>query len=129
MWKTIFNSHNQYLVGLLVSRNAKKTHTDQIILPVFFTLSEKKRLKNLRKWQLKNNFFPSVYVFGKACLDQCFLFHVITWRHFLYKFMVTQRFFVTVKFLRSLKQVFWKKSVFYVHYLQNNTKANIKGPK
>ena len=38
---------------------------------------------------------------------------------FLYKFAVTQRFGETVMFLCSLKQVFWKKSAFYIRYLHN----------
>ena len=38
----------------------------------------------------------------------------------LYKFIVTQSFFATTTFLLSLKQVFWKKSVFYLRYLHNN---------
>ena len=38
----------------------------------------------------------------------------------LYKFIVTQRFGETAILLCSLKQVFWKKSSFYIHYLHNN---------
>ena len=35
--------------------------------------------------------FPSVYIIDTTCFDECFLFHVITGRHyFLKKFMVTQ---------------------------------------
>ena len=51
-----------------------------------------------------------------------FLFHVITGRrYFLHKFDVTQRFGAIAMLLRSLKQVFWKRSAFYVRYHQNNT--------
>ena len=39
---------------------------------------------------------------------------------FLYKFLVTLRFGATALLLRSEKQVFWEKSAFYIHYLQNN---------
>ena len=47
------------------------------------------------------------------CFDKCFLFHVITERHyFLYIFIVTKRFGTTAMLLFSLKQVFWKKSTF-----------------
>ena len=56
-----------------------------------------------------------------TCFDECFLFRVITRRHsFLYKLIITQKFGVTAMLLRSLKQVFWKKSVFYIHYFHNN---------
>ena len=68
-----------------------------------------------------------MYVIGKACFDECFLFYVIVWRHyFLYKLFVNLRFFATVMLLRSLNLVFWKKSVFCVRHLHNNTKANTK---
>ena len=46
------------------------------------------------------NFLPSVYIIGIACFDECFLFHVIIERHyFLYKFIVTQRFFAATMLL------------------------------
>ena len=65
--------------------------------------------------------FPSVYIMDTTCFDECFLFRVITGRHsFLYKLIITQKFGVTAMLLRSLKQVFWKKSVFYIHYFHNN---------
>ena len=68
-----------------------------------------------------------MYVIGKACFDECFLFNVIIWRHyFWYKLIVALRFFATAMLLRSVKQVFWKKSVFYVRHLHYNTKANTK---
>ena len=47
IYKTKFVSHKQELFSLLTSRNAKKTHIDQSIPQVFFTLSEKNRLTNL----------------------------------------------------------------------------------
>ena len=40
--------------------------------------------------------------------------------YFLQKFITTQRLDVTTVLLRSLKQVFWKKSAFYERYLRNN---------
>ena len=46
--------------------------------------------------------------------DKGFLFHVITGRHtFLKKCIVTLRFFSNAMLLLSLKQVIWKKSLFY----------------
>ena len=56
-----------------------------------------------------------------TCSDECFLFHVITGRHyFLYKFIVNQKCATTVLLLRSLKKMFWKKSTFYIRRLHNN---------
>ena len=56
-WKNEFASHKQYLFGLLFCRN---TCTDQIILPVFFTLSGKKRLTNFNSSNWKELFPKSV---------------------------------------------------------------------
>ena len=43
------------------------------------------------------------------------------WKHyFLHKFIVTLRLGAIAMLLRSLKQVFSKKSAFYVRYLDNN---------
>ena len=41
-------------------------------------------------------------------------------QYFLHKFIVTLRLGATAMLLRSLKQVFSKKSAFYVRYLHNN---------
>ena len=99
------------------SRNTKKTHTDQIILQIFLLcLKRKKRLTR----QLQKS-FSQVYVTDTACFKECFLFHMILGRnYFLYKFIIAQKYFTTAMLLRSLKQAFWKKSVFYVCYLHNN---------
>ena len=67
-----------------------------------------------------------IFFISKACSDERFLFHVIVWRDYSwYKFIFTQSVFAVTMLLRSLKQVFWKKSVFYVRYLRNSNKANI----
>ena len=80
--------------------------------------------------------FPNMYIIDRTCFDLRFLFHVITGRHyFLRKFSSTQRFGAIAMFMRSLTQVFWSRSAFYVRYLQSNTSvlhfnaANTKGPK
>ena len=58
--------------------------------------------------------FSSVYVIGTTCFDECFLFYVITGRHyFSWKINVNLRFFLSAMLLLSLKLLFWKKSVFY----------------
>ena len=77
-----------------------------------------------------------MYVIDKTCFDLCFLFHVITERHYLlHKFSTIQRFGAIAMLLRSLTQVFSNRSAFYVRYLQSKTSmrlfnaANTKGPK
>ena len=58
--------------------------------------------------------FSSVYVIGTTCFNECFLFYVITGRHyFSWKINVNLRFFLSAMLLLSLKLLFWKKSVFY----------------
>ena len=55
------------------------------------------------------------------CFDEYLLFHVITGKHYpLHKFIVNQSLFATAIFLRSLKTVFSKRSVFYLCYPHNN---------
>ena len=75
-----------------------------------------------------------LYIIGKTCFDLCFLFHVITGRHyFLHKFSSTRRFGVFPMLLRPLTQVYWNRSAFCIRYLQSNTAtrpftaANTKG--
>ena len=70
-------SHIQYLFGHLFSRNAKKTHADQMIVQVFLALSEK---KHPSKEEVAKNFFPSVYVIGTACFDECFFIPYDNWK-------------------------------------------------
>ena len=65
IWKTKFTSHKQYLFGFLAFRNTKKTPTDQIILPVFFTLSQNKRLINLESNNYKKRFPKCLYYWSR----------------------------------------------------------------
>ena len=65
--------------------------------------------------------FSTVYIIDTTCFDECCLFHMITGRYyFLYKVIVTKRFCTVAMLLRSLRWVFWKKSLFYTRYLLNN---------
>ena len=51
--------------------------------------------------------FSIMYIIDKTCFDLCFIFHLITGRHyFLRKFSTTQRFGEITMMLRSLTQVF-----------------------
>ena len=63
---------------------------------------------------------PNVYIINTICFDEYFLFHVIIERHFLYKFIVTQKCGATAILLHSLKQAFSIKSAFYIRYLHYN---------
>ena len=120
IWKTKFSSHKHYLFGLLFSRNAEKTHTDQSILLTFLLWLKRNASQTLKSSSRKKVFPKCVYIMDTTCFDECFLFRVITRRHsFLYKLIVTQK-FGSAMLLRTLKQVYWKKSVFYIYYFHNN---------
>ena len=101
----------------------------------FYSVWKETSHKPLKVTTAKNT-FPNMYIIDRTCFDLCFLFHVITGKHyFLRKFSSTQRFGAIAMLLRSLTQVFWSRSAFYVRYLQSNTSmlhfnaANTKGPK
>ena len=122
IWKTKFSSHKQYLFDLLLSRNVNKTHTDQSNQSdkLFYSVWNETSRKPLKLAAAKSS-FPSVFAIDTTCFDECFLFLVITGRHyFLYKFIATQSVGTTAMLLRSLKQVFWKNSAVYIHYLHSN---------
>ena len=113
--KTKFSSHNQYLFGLLFSRNAKETRK------LCYSVWKETSHKPLKVAAAKKS-FPSVYIIATTCFDECFLSHVITERHyFLYKFIVSQRFGETVMFVVFFETSVLKKSAFYICYLHNNT--------
>ena len=101
----------------------------------FYSVWKETSHKPLKVTTAKNT-FPNMYIIDRTCFDLCFLFRVITGKHyFLRKFSSTQRFGAIAMLLRSLTQVFWSRSAFYVRYLQSNTSmlhfnaANTKGPK
>ena len=58
---TKVTSHKQYLLGLLLSKNAKKKTHKQKHTSIFYTLFEKKWVINLQKQQLGKT-FSSVYI-------------------------------------------------------------------
>ena len=87
--------HKQYLFGLLFSENANKTHRLQSILQLFFCSVWKEITRKPLKIAASKIIFFSVYLTGKTCFDECFLFHVITGWHFLHKFLVTLKDFST----------------------------------
>ena len=61
-----------------------------------------------------------MHLIDPTCLVECFLFHVIIGKHFLFKFIVTRGVSTIAMLLRPLRQVFWKKSAFYIRHLHNN---------
>ena len=62
---------------------------------------------------MKKSFFSSVYIID-ITFDEYFLFHVLTSTIFYKSLPLFWGDFPTTMLLRSLKQVFWKNSVFEV---------------
>ena len=96
----------QYFFCLLTSRNPKKTQTDQSMPFAFLQETTHKPLKVASAKSL----FSSVYVIGTTCFGECFLFYVISKRHyFSWKFIVTlklfKRHFATLFEASVLKEV------------------------
>ena len=120
IWKTKFTSNKQCFSGHLFSRNAKKTRTDQSILQAFL-LCLKINVSRTFKSSSSKKLFPKLvyhwynllrWIFFIPC-DNCK-------QYFLHKWIITLRLGATAMLLRSFKQVFWKKSVFYVRCLHND---------
>ena len=105
--KTKFTSHWVYLFDLFFSRKAKKTHTDQSILQAFLVCLKRNVSQTFKCWSSKKKSFPRVYIIDKNCIYECFLFHVITGRHyFLHKLSFAQRFGAITMLLPSFNKCF-----------------------
>ena len=62
-----------------------------------------------------------MFITGRTCFDECFLFHAITGRYYiLYKLSLFWDIPRLHCFCRPLKQMFWKMSVFYVCFLHTS---------
>ena len=121
VWKTKFTSYKQYFFGLLFSRNAKKTDADQSINNELSLFSLKGSVSQTFKSSSCKKVFPKwVYHWYNLLRWKFFIPCDNCKQHSLHKFIVKQRLGATTMLLRSFKQVFWKKSVFYIHYLHNN---------
>ena len=134
MQKTKSTSHKQYLCGLLLSRNVIRTHKDHSTLHFFLSLSFSLSL-SLSVWKetthkpsnvaASTNLSSSVYVINMICFEECFLFYVITGRHYFFKtFIVTLRVFPTAMLLCSLRDYYHyhkNKNFRILHYLLNNS--------
>ena len=70
---------------LLFSRNVKTNIQTKVYHIFSCTLSEKKTVQKPSNEAAATNFFSSVYVIGITCSHECFLFYVITGRHYYYK--------------------------------------------
>ena len=112
--ETKFSSHKRYLFGLVFSRNAKKTHTDQSILPTFLLSLKRSVSKTLEKSSCKK-VFPKCVFYGSNLLRWVFFIPCHNWKTF---------FFYTILWLpRGLVQppccwVLWNKyferSLYYI---------------
>ena len=104
----------QYLLGRLFSRNAKKTHHDQSALQVFSLCLKRNDSQTFKSSRCKKLFLQCA----------CCRYKLLRWMFFISLDNQKSLFFVKVcRYLEifsaailqlSLKQVFWKKSLFYV---------------
>ena len=113
-WKTKFTSNKQCFPGHLFLRNAKKTHTDQSILQAFLICCKINVSRTFKSSSCKKLFSKLVYHWHNL-FRWIFFIQTVSFTQ-----IVTQRLGATAMLLRSFKQVFWKKSVFYVRCLNNN---------
>ena len=118
-WKTKFSSHKQYLFGLLFSRNVKKAHIDQNTLQTFLLCLKRNVSQTFKSSSCKKVFFKCIYHSYNLPRQMFFIPCDNSKSLFLNKFIVTQRFGALAMLLSFLRQVIWKKTVFYIRYLRN----------
>ena len=83
IWKTKFSSHKHCLFGLLFSRNAKKTHTDQSILLTFLLCLKRNVSQTLKSSSCKKVFTKCVY-HGYNLLRWMFFVPCDNWKTFFF---------------------------------------------
>ena len=69
--KTKMTSHRSYLFGLLFSINSKKTHPDQSVSQIFYSVSKETTHKPSKVAAAKN-LSSSVNDIGTNCFDEFF---------------------------------------------------------
>ena len=100
MQKSKFTRHRQYSF---------------LFLSQVFLLCLKRNSSQVLKSSSFKNFFFSLYVIDTTCFCEYFLFYVITGRsYFLWKFIITLRFFSNHHVVTYLKQLLGKNSIFLV---------------
>ena len=86
-----------------------------LFLSQVFLLRLKRNSPQVLKSSSFKNLFFSLYVIDTTCFSEYFLFCVITGRnYFLWKFIITLRFFSNHHVVTYLKQVLLKNSIFHV---------------
>ena len=114
--ETKFTSHKQYF-GLFFLEIQRRPIQTKLYYKFFYSVLKE---KNISQSSCKK-VFPKCMLLIQLASSNVFLFHVIIGRnYFLYKFIINQKHITTAMLLLSLKQAFWKKSLFYVCYLHNN---------
>ena len=74
-------SYKLYLFGHIFSVRAKKARTEQSTLNFFYSVHIETTNKPSKEAAAKM-LFCSVHVIDANCFNKCFLFHVITRRHY-----------------------------------------------
>ena len=131
MWKTKFLLINSIYMVFSSLEMQRRLVITKVYYKPFYSVWKRMPHKSLKVAAAKKS-FSSVYIIMESLIhviidttgfEECLFFLVISGRHyFSYKLIVTQRFGTTTVLLRSLKQVFWNKSAFYICYFHNNIK-------
>ena len=116
-----------YLIFLSVEIQSRLVQTK--LYYQIFSLCLKRNVSQTSKIATAKNLFPSVYVIGEGCFYECFLFHVIIWRHYFYTNLSLPRVFLQ----SPCCCVPWNKCLERCPYFMSvsttiNTKANTQSP-
>ena len=125
IWEIKFTSRKQYLFDRLCSIKVKKTRTGQSILQVLSLCSNWNDTRTFKSSSCKKIFLQCI----------CYRCNLLQWMSFIpcgnWKTFLTKvyRYFEILSILITLlylKQVFWKKSIFYVFYLHSAVLIMVK---
>ena len=116
MWKTKFSSHKQYYLVSSSLEMERRLIQTKVYYNHFYYMSETKRVTNLWIYQLQKSLSQVCTSLQLASTNA--LFYVITRRHCFIQVSRYLKVYTIPMFLHSLKQVFWKKTAFYICYIR-----------
>ena len=124
MYEIKFNSRKQYLFSLILIlilivsallKQRRLIQTKVHFKVCYYSVRTETTHKPSNVIAAKT-FFSSVYVIDATCFDECFLFHVVTGRHYFWqKFVVTYRFFQP-PYWCFLWNRFFERSPYFTYY-------------
>ena len=120
IWKTKLSSLNSVYLDFSSLEMQRRLILTKAYYKLFYSVWKKTSHKLLKVAAAQNS-FPTVYIIDTTGFDECFLFHVITGRHNFYTNLSLPRGLVQPPCCCVfLKQLFWKKSKYYIRYHHKN---------